>query len=132
MKAWLLRWGPSLLMMSLIFIASNTPGPDLPTFGKFDFDVKKGGHMLGYALLAIFYVRALANSKRITRGMVVAAVILSGLYAITDEFHQSFTPGRSPSPIDVMIDTIGASIGALLWTWYCTKRAVANTVAESK
>jgi VanZ family protein len=132
MKAWLWRWGPSLLIMSLIFIASNTPGPDLPSFGYFDFDLKKGGHMLGYALLAITYIRALANSRRITRGIVVAAILLSGLYAITDEFHQSFTPGRSPSPIDVMIDTIGASLGSLLWFWYRTKRNARGAVSESK
>ena len=36
------------------------------------------------------------------------------LYAISDEFHQSFSPGRSPKVTDVYIDTLGVIVGALL------------------
>jgi VanZ family protein len=104
-------------MMIAIFVASATPGTDLPDFGTWDFDVKKGGHMLGYALLAMSYLHALANSHRITRRLLVLAIVLAGLYAVTDEIHQLFTPGRTSSPIDVAIDTVGAAIGALLWAW---------------
>jgi VanZ family protein len=117
MKHWIRRWGLAILMMLLIFIASSTPGDDLPKFGQFDFDVKKGGHMMGYAILAGGYLHALADKKAITRRLWIMAVLLSGLYAVTDEFHQLFTPGRSSSPVDVLIDTVGAAIGAGIWTW---------------
>ena len=41
--------------------------------------------------------------------------ILVGLvYAISDEIHQGFTPGRTPSPIDVGIDTCGVMFGIIL------------------
>ena len=36
------------------------------------------------------------------------------LYAILDEFHQSFSPGRTPKITDVYIDTLGIIIGILL------------------
>jgi VanZ family protein len=117
MTTWLWRWGPALVMMILIFTASGTPGNDLPQFGVWDFLVKKGGHMIGYALLGAAFLRGLANKKSINKGTLILAIILSALYAASDEFHQSFTPGRTPSVSDVGIDTFGATLGALAWTW---------------
>jgi len=117
MKTWLWRWGPALVVMILIFTASGTPGNDLPQFGAWDFFAKKGGHMIGYAMLGAAWLHGLANNKSINKGMIILAIILSALYASSDEFHQSFTPGRTPSVSDVGIDTIGATLGTLAWTW---------------
>ena len=115
MRRWLVRWGPSLVMMALIFGASSTPGNDLPKFGGWDLFVKKGGHMLGYALLAMSYLRGLTGSRRLNWRICFLAVLMAAVYAMTDEFHQSFTPGRTPSVADVGIDTLGASIGTSVW-----------------
>jgi VanZ family protein len=44
--------------------------------------------------------------------------VLTAAYAATDEFHQSFTSGRHPSPVDVAIDSVGALLFLLalaLW-----------------
>jgi VanZ family protein len=117
MKTWLWRWGPALVMMILIFTASGTPGNDLPKFGVWDFLVKKSGHMIGYALLGAAWLRGLANNKGINKGAVILAIVLSALYAASDEFHQSFTPERTPSLSDVGIDTFGATLGSLAWAW---------------
>jgi VanZ family protein len=114
---WLRRWGPSLLMMALIFMASGTAGSDLPKFGIWNFFVMKGGHLIGYALLGASYAHGLARHKGMKRGALLAAIVLAGLYAVTDEFHQSFTPGRTPSPVDVGIDTVGAALGVGIWAW---------------
>jgi VanZ family protein len=130
MNVWLRRWGPTVTMMTLIFIASATPGDELPTFGWFDYFVKKGGHMTGYALLAASLLYAISNSNRITRRFVVSAIFLASLYAMTDEFHQIFTPSRTPSLHDVGIDTVGAAIGALLWMWFRAVRATYATKAR--
>ncbi len=115
MRVWIWRWGPALAVMALIFIASATPGSVLPEFGGWDVFVKKGGHMFGYALLTAAYCHALNNGKGPTRFQVITAVCLAILYAISDEFHQSFTPGRTASPRDVCIDTAGGSVGLALW-----------------
>ncbi|MGA2263200.1 MAG: VanZ family protein [Acidobacteriota bacterium] len=123
-KIWLRRWGPSLLMMALIFMASGTAGSDLPKFGIWNFIVMKGGHLVGYALLGVSYLHGIAGHKGMNRGALLAAIVLAGLYAVTDEFHQSFTPGRTPSAVDVGIDTIGAALGAVIWAWARSLRVV--------
>jgi hypothetical protein len=124
-KAWIWQWGPAVLVMTVIFIASATPGSDLPGFGIWDLIAKKGGHMFGYALLASAYFHALNKGKGITRGQFLGALCLAFLYAITDEFHQRFTPGRTPSIYDVLIDTLGAVFG--LGTWYWIRKSVVNS-----
>ena len=115
LKTWAWRWGPAVLIMAVIFLASSTPGDELPSFGSFDFSLKKGGHTLGYALLALGYLRGLAWKRPTSRGSMMLAIAFCLLYAISDEFHQTFTPGRTPSVIDVLIDTTGAAIGLASW-----------------
>ncbi len=104
------RWGPALLWMTAIFISSSTPANELPRFGSLDYAVKKTGHMLAYALLALAYRRGLGwNMNR-----SAAAWILAVLHALLDEFHQSFVPGRHPSLVDALLfDAAGAAAG--LW-----------------
>ena len=107
----LLRWLPAILIMAVIFGLSSTPAAKLPNFGLLDFVVKKGGHMSGYGLLAVAYWYALRFEKR--AGWLALLFVL--VYAITDEFHQSFVPGRHPSWVDVLgFDGGGALIGLLL------------------
>jgi VanZ family protein len=100
-----LRWFPALMMMMGIFLISAQSASALPNFGGADGFVKKSGHVIGYAILASLYWRALTfrgNNRWV-------AWLLAILYAITDEFHQSFVAGRHPSIWDVMIfDNLGA------------------------
>jgi VanZ family protein len=111
MKRSVLRWLPAITMMVLIFIASAMPGNEVPGFGAIDFIVKKGGHMTGYALLAAAcFLAAYGGNKNVVRSAILS-LCLSIAYAASDEYHQSFTPGRSPSIIDVCIDAAGAVIG---------------------
>ncbi|MGZ6317289.1 MAG: VanZ family protein [Anaerolineales bacterium] len=110
LKSFASRWGPALLWMGVLFVSSATPSSDLPTFGFLDFAVKKGGHMLGYAILAMAYRRALGRET--SRPM--AAWALAVMYALVDEFHQSFVPGRHPSLIDALVFDGG---GAALAIW---------------
>ena len=115
-----LRWLPPLLVMVGIFFASNTPARSIPHFGPVDVIVKKAGHMLGYALLASAYWYALGFKKN--RNWV--ALLLAILYALTDEFHQSFIPGRHPSLVDVFaFDGGGAALALLLLTLWQLRTA---------
>jgi len=103
------RWAPALGMMSLIFLASATPGSRLPDFGALDLLVKKGGHAIGYALLGLSYFYALP-SRLSTPYRVVTALLMAVLFSLSDEFHQSFVEGRTSTLRDVLIDTGGASL----------------------
>ena len=104
-------WGPSLLMMLAIFGFSSIPSNEMPHFGLMDFLVKKGGHATGYALLALANMRALGWQRK----RWPLAWLLAVIYSATDEFHQSFVPGRTPALMDVGIDAIGAATALLLW-----------------
>jgi VanZ family protein len=113
-------------MMVLIFIASAMPGSEVPEFGTIDLIIKKGGHMIGYALLAIAcFLAAYGDNKNIPRS-VILSLCLAIVYAASDEFHQTFTPGRSPSVIDVGIDAAGAIIGVGLTVFIIKRRRRAH------
>jgi len=118
MKGFLSRWGPALVLMAVIFAASATPGEDLPNAGDWDTLFKKGGHLLGYALLGAAYLRGLAAGRRPAVRDVGLAVFLAVLYATSDEIHQRFTPGRTPAAADVGIDVLGSALGAGLRGWW--------------
>ena len=47
--------------------------------------------------------------------LALVAVALASLYAVTDEFHQSFVPGRMCDPADWLTDTLGGCIRS----WHC-------------
>lgn len=124
MTSFLWRWGPAVLMMAAIFGFSSIPSVDMPSFGLLDFLVKKGGHALGYGLLALCYLHGLkGDSKVINLRWTYAAWTLAALYSASDEFHQSFVPGRYPSITDVLIDSLGAAVALFLaYKFYRQKR----------
>ena len=116
----LLRWLPALLVMLMIFLFSAHPASELPRFDWADRIVKKGGHMVGYGLLALSYWQV----SRFRQGKQWIAWCFAVLYAITDEFHQSFVPGRNASIWDVLIfDNLGALISLWLFTIVKSKRS---------
>lgn len=104
------RWGPALIVMGLIFAASSIPSDSMPKVENFDTLVKKGGHMLGYALLGLSLIHA---QRQLTWKSFWLAVLGCALYALSDELHQSFIPGRNASLVDVVIDLTGCLVG--LW-----------------
>jgi hypothetical protein len=104
----LFRWGPASLMMALIFLFSSLPAGNLPSFGVYDFSIKKLGHFLGYALLAPAYLRGMGRKGSLEIAM---AWILTLIFAVTDETHQAFVPGRTSAIFDVGVDGIGALAG---------------------
>jgi len=76
----------------------------------------KSGHSIGYALLAVVLLRAFALGRLsgVTWTAGLAAIALATMYGMSDEFHQSFVPGRSPDRFDVVADCVGATIGVAL------------------
>ena len=118
------RWGLALLMMAAIFGFSSIPSSGMPDFGLLDLIVKKGGHALGYGLLALAYLYGLkGDEKNIVPRWLFAAWVMAVLFSTTDEFHQSFVPGRHPAATDVLIDSLGAAAAlAIAYLYYKQKR----------
>jgi VanZ family protein len=124
----LARWLAVALWMGLIFALSaqsrlpSAPQPWLDTL------VKKGGHFAVYAVLATLIWRALEWRARAWSWAWLLAVI----YAISDEWHQSFVAGRHPQAIDALIDACGAATALLVAGWKLRRRYdLAESVASS-
>lgn len=111
---------PPLLWMGSIYALSAQPSLPSAPEPLIDLLLKKGAHMAGYAVLMVLVWRALANTQLAKRlgqpmGLVVAWTV-TVLYAVSDEVHQTFVPGRSGRALDVLIDACGALlVGVILW-----------------
>ncbi|MBR5288071.1 MAG: VanZ family protein [Clostridia bacterium] len=71
--------------------------------------VRKGAHMMEYAVLLCLYRHALRLSGVRHAGLCALALCVG--YAATDEIHQAFVPDRGPGVVDVLIDGCGALLG---------------------
>lgn len=116
MSAWW-RWLPSFGWMGVIFYLSARTGNELqgmfPFFDSFNF-----GHLVAYFILAVLFYWALFPFQRKWKWDIrIIAIILCFLYGLTDEWHQSFVPGRMPDVRDIVNDVIGAAIGMLAITF---------------
>jgi VanZ family protein len=101
--------------MAAIFFVSSLAQPPLPP-GVND----KTGHSFGYMGLAIVVLRAIAGGlpRRITWAHAAPALLIAIAYGMSDEFHQSFVPGRSEDIHDLYADATGALIGVVAcWAW---------------
>jgi len=93
--------------MALIFALSAQP--DLGTgLGTWDLVLRKAAHMAAYGLLWLLWWRALGYRRP------ALAVAITLAYAVSDEVHQSFVPGRQGTPTDVAIDAAGVGLAGLL------------------
>lgn len=124
MRRFLTQWLPPLVWMALIFVASAQS--DLPGPGLSDSPLKvlthKVGHLLAYGCLAWLYERALAQVLPSSPQTRVLSFALAVLYGMTDEFHQTFVPGREGRLTDVLIDGLGAGVTLLVTQWLARRR----------
>ena len=108
-------WLPPVLWMGVIFILSAQPTLPHHPEALLDLVLKKAGHMMGYGILAFLLWRAFSRGQgALSRSALVAAFVVSVLYAASDEYHQSFVPGRNGTPVDVGFDVVGALVALLV------------------
>ena len=91
--------------MGLIFFLSAQPHLPRHSYHLIDLLLKKAAHLFEYAVLAILLQRGMGN------GHGWWALLIGGLYAISDEFHQSFVPGRNRELLDLAFDILGVVLG---------------------
>lgn len=114
-------WLPVALLAVVIFVLSSfpyLPAPPGPYSDKWE-------HMAMYGLFSTLIVRAMAGGRwlGVRASAFWAAVVLTTLYGVSDEFHQAFVPGRMSDAADVVADAIGAAIAAgLLLAWAIIRR----------
>lgn len=119
-------WSAAAAYGGLIFLASSRPEPlgiqHLPLFAD------KAIHAAVYGGLSFVLWKALRGSLRdaSARRVALLALGLTTLYGVSDEFHQSFVPGRSADVFDVAADAVGA--GLVQWLVVIRRRDVTATL----
>lgn len=109
----------------------------VPGYGQMPFDeqmywqhalntpIRKLAHFTEYAVLGMLMLNAVMQVERVSgrskpngstgsRRAAAIAWVLCTIYAITDEIHQLYVPGRTGKPLDVLIDSSGVLAGVLL------------------
>ena len=110
------RWWPALAWAILIFIGSSIPGHSLPHFSLWD----KLEHAIEYSIFSSL----LAYGFGLRRWWW--AIVVGALFGVTDEFHQTFTPGRSGNDLgDMTADLVGSILGASVY--YLARRRATKT-----
>jgi len=137
----ILNWVPAALALAMIagestatMSADNTSRWLLPLwvhlFGPISSSrwqvihhlIRKMGHLGGYGVVSVCFFHGWRTSLRVAKGgawllwrrAAVLAVASTLLVACADEFHQSFLPNRTSSPVDVGIDLLGAVLAQLM------------------
>lgn len=108
---------PPIFWAGFIFWNSAQPHHKVP---KFYFPhIDKVAHFVVYFILGYLITRLLCqgNIKKLSRGIIIWAIVIGSLYGISDEFHQYFVPGRSTDVFDWIADTFGviSAQGAILY-----------------
>ncbi|MCY4567662.1 MAG: VanZ family protein [Candidatus Poribacteria bacterium] len=109
-------WAPPLLYMVIIFVISSLEQPPLP-MPEFEWlTIDKLYHFIEYAILGGLVARALVEARPSvvpSRLVWYVAAVFSILYGASDEWHQTFVPGRFATFADWVADVLGAIAGVL-------------------
>jgi VanZ family protein len=109
-------WCAVVPWMGVIFALSAIPSFASPLAPVYDFMLRKLAHMAVYAVLTVLLFRVLRRHVASNTRALLLAVLVAGLYACSDEWHQTVVPGPVGSLRDVGIDTLGiASACTLLY-----------------
>ncbi len=117
-----------IIWLTIIFLFSHQPAeqssqvsgtfvesikPYAPSFTQdiLTFIVRKSAHFFLYGVLGILLYRLFSNIYTVRSKVIGYSLLFAGVYAITDEYHQTFVAGRSGEARDVLIDTAGALFG---------------------
>jgi VanZ family protein len=153
LKSLILRYLPVLLWMVLIFNLSASSNPYkavLPSHWQStctqwlssspmahalcqDDTVGDTSHVLEYAILAFLCLRALVTSERPlaqNKSLILLALLITLLYALSDETHQLFVKGRAFQLADLARDATGAGLG-LACAWFILKNPKSLLVVHS-
>jgi VanZ family protein len=101
------------------------------TWALFHHYLRKTGHFVGYGTVCLTFLRAWLHmlGRRGRMGLLawrlescILAIFSTAIVASCDEFHQTFLPGRNGTPVDVLLDSAGASVFCLLVWLICWSR----------
>lgn len=108
-------WLPVIFWAIIIFKLSAGTVPQFSSMFWPNFAFMKSAHALFFGILAILVYRALRGYGMSRKKAIFWAIAAAMFYGATDEFHQFFTQGREARLRDIGFDTIGGTLGVLIW-----------------
>jgi len=113
-------WFPVFVYSGIIFYISSISRVEMP-FSEIHFD--KILHILEYIPFGYLLARAFKETDiKLTTGHIFNLIVLiSFLYGMSDEVHQSYTAGRNMDVVDMFADATGGAIGAWSYIKYKMK-----------
>lgn len=136
-------WGPLALWLAAIFYFSTDamsaghtsrfvepiirfflPRASADTVYLLHIAVRKLGHVTEYGLLALLAFRAVRGAGRtgFRPQWAAGAWAVAALYALVDEFHQTFVSSRTGTASDALVDMVGAFAALVLLAWAMRRR----------
>lgn len=112
----IVRWLPALAWMGVIFVLSSQSGLRVSDDNAVDRPFRIVAHLATYAFLAGLLLYAVGGPRAPSLRALAGALVLTLLYAISDELHQAFVPARRGRVEDIGIDLVGAIIGLAVAT----------------
>lgn len=130
-----------LIWMFIIFLFSHQPHSGQATHSLIEqflpmitnttiiniinFIIRKSAHLTEYFILAILTISLLKDYHLTNKKIMIITLVFCFIYALTDEYHQTFIAGRTGQFKDSLIDTIGAITAIVTYnliTYYNTKK----------
>ena len=109
-----ISWIITILIAIVIFYVSSLTFPPGPEAG---FNWKPiAYHFYAFLFFSAFVLISLVKGKN--KKFIPLAIALSVIYAISDEFHQFFVPGRACALSDVLIDSAGILCSVLIYSMH--------------
>jgi VanZ family protein len=131
-EQWLFFWMPVFAYCIVIFALSAQQkaisAPGIPSGDQLL-------HVVQYSILGFLMARAFftLHPRRSQAVLLGVSIILSVLFAFSDEIHQFFVSGRTASLTDVMADGVGASIGTIVyWGWLGAYNGKAGRIRQQR
>jgi len=112
------------LLIQILGLLHATVSPQ--TFEVLHHLMRKAAHMTEYAVFCLLLYAAFldADDFEWRPRLALRSVVIAGIYSLTDEYHQTFVPGRTPSIIDCGIDTAGAALSTLIVLAWSRRKTV--------
>lgn len=130
MVKFLVRWMAVVFWMGVIFALSATPSLASPFEPVYDFILRKLAHLTVFAVLTVLLFRAVRlHVARPTHAWWLA-MLVAAVYACSDEWHQTFVPGREGTVRDIVIDSFGVVGVWILASRTCLKEMLPRWLAE--
>ena len=111
---------PLIIYWIMLFTATSLPAANLPSVAISD-KIKHFGAFFGLSILLSLTLLYQNKNLLFKNYFLAAALVISSIYGLLDEIHQSFVPGRNSEFLDWVADSLGAAVGVFV-VFYLLKK----------